>query len=382
MKIGILTGGGDVPGLNPCIKAVVNRAVDEGHEVIGIRQGWRGLLHYNSDDEASWGQWLTPLDKRAVRTIDRTGGTFLHTSYLAPARVPAEVVPDFLKDEDDPPTAEQDFTAHILRNVEQLGLDVLLPIGGDETLNYAHRLCTEGVSIVAIPKTIENDVYGTDYCIGFSTGITRSINLINDLRTTVGSDECLGIVELVGRTSGAATLIAAYLADTDQAIIPEVPFDPEKLAVLLMQKKVDNPSGYAIVAVAEGASTLGRPRPLLRGGEESAPQVNRIGLTTSRLLEEITGEHTLYQQVAHLMRSGAPDSTDLMVGFNYANLAMDLVAEKKFGQMVALKDGKYTSVSASILARGIKRVDVDELYDISSYRPKIRHIDQKPMFPY
>jgi 6-phosphofructokinase len=383
MRIGILSGGGDVPGLNPCIKAVVNRAVDEGDSVLGIRRGWAGLLNYNPDDPDNSDEWVIPLDKQRVRTVDRTGGTFLHTSRTNPSRVGVKDIPGFLRGPDWNPTGtgEQDFTPQVLKNLERLELDVLIPIGGDDTLGYAHRLHTEGVRIIAIPKTMDNDVFGTDYCIGFSTAITRSINFIHDLRTSIGSHERIGVIELFGRNSGETALIAAYLADVDRAIISEVPFDPERLASFLVEDKRENPSNYAIMTISEGATMIGGK--FVEVGRADATGHERpggIGAVTGDTLRAITGDKIIYQQVAYLMRSGAPDSTDLMVGFNFANMAMDLVGDQNFGQMVAVRDGKYTNVPATILVEGIKRVDIDELYDVDSYRPKVRHVNQKPMF--
>jgi 6-phosphofructokinase 1 len=385
MRIGILTGGGDVPGLNPCIKAVVYRAIDEGHSVLGIRRGWAGLLNYNSEDEASFKKWLLPLDKQVVRTVDRTGGTFLHTSRTLPSRVKSSTMPEFLREPHWNPDDHdyRDFTPHVIDNLERLGIDVLIPIGGDDTLSYGHRLHTEGVSVIAIPKTMDNDVYGTDYCIGFSTAITRSINFIHNLRTSIGSHERIGIIELFGRNSGETSLIAAYLADVDRAIISEVPFDPEKLAELLMSDKNHNPSNYAIMTISEGASMIGGK--VIEYGQSDAyghKKLGGIGAITADAVKRITGQNTIYQQVAYLMRSGAPDSIDLMVGFNFANMAMDLINHKQFGQMVALREGKYTNIPITTLSQGIKRVDIDELYDVEAYRPKVRHVNGKPMFLY
>jgi len=385
MKIGILTGGGDVPGLNPCIKAVVNRAIDEGHEVLGIRRGWSGLLNYNPADDESAQKWLIPLNKQVVRTVDRTGGTFLHTSRTNPGKAKAKSIPEFLREPDWHPEADdiRDFTPHVLNNLEHLGIDILIPIGGDDTLSYGHRLHMEGVPIVAIPKTMDNDVYGTDYCIGFSTAITRSINFIHSLRTSIGSHERLGIIELFGRNSGETSLIAAYLAGVDRAIISEVPFDPEKLGAFLMADKKSNPSNYAIMTISEGATMLGGK--IIEYGQADAfghKKLGGIGAITGDAIKKITGQNIIYQQVAYLMRSGAPDSIDLMVGFNFAHMAMDLINEGKFGQMVALQEGKYTCVPANILSEGIKRVDVDELYDVEAYKPRVRHVNEKPMFLY
>ena len=385
MKIGILTGGGDVPGLNPCIKAVVNRAVDEGYTVLGIRRGWAGLLNYNRDDEESAKKWLMPLDKQVVRTVDRTGGTFLHTSRTHPAKVNASDMPEFLREPGWHPDSDdiRDFTPHVLKNCEYLGIDMLIPIGGDDTLSYANRLHSEGFAIVAVPKTMDNDVYGTDYCIGFSTAVTRSVNFIHSLRTSIGSHERIGIIELFGRNSGETSLISAYLADVDRAVISEVPFDPEKLAALLIEDKKRNPSNYAIMTISEGATMIGGK--VIEYGQADAfghKKLGGIGAITGDALKRITGQNIIYQQVAYLMRSGAPDSIDLMVGFNFANMAMDLIQEKNFGQMVALKQGQYTNVPVNVLSQGVKRVDVDELYDVEAYRPKVRHVNQKPMFLY
>src|SRR5512142_3010385 len=242
-RIGVLTGGGDVPGLNPCIKTIANRAIDEGYEVLGIRKGWGGLLNYNLDDAASHAEFIVPLDRQRVRTIDRTGGTFLHTSRTNPSKVRSTEVPDFLHGKI---TADDkgpfDFTPHVLKVVEKLGLDTLIPIGGDDTLSYAERLHREGVHIAAIPKTMHNDVFGTDYCIGFSTAVTRSVEFIHQLRTSAGSHERLAIIELFGRNSGETCLISSYLSAVDRSIISEVPFDPERLARFLMEDRMHNPS--------------------------------------------------------------------------------------------------------------------------------------------
>jgi 6-phosphofructokinase 1 len=385
MKIGILTGGGDVPGLNPCIKAVVNRAIEDGHTVLGIRRGWRGLLGYNPADESSTQKWLLPLDRHVVRTVDRTGGTFLHTSRTNPGKVKAPDVPDFLRADGWSPDSKviKDYTPHVLQNLAHLGIDVLIAIGGDDTLSYAHRLHTENFPVVAVPKTMDNDVYGTDYCIGFSTAVTRSVNFIHNLRTNVGSHERIGIIELFGRNSGETSLISAYLAAVDRAIISEVPFDPEKLAHLLLKDKQSNPSNYAVLTISEGATMIGGA--VIESGEADAyghKKLGGIGAVTGDMIKKFTGHNTMYQQVAYLMRSGAPDSIDLMVGFNFANMAMDLITSGNFGRMVALNDGKYTDVPANILSEGVKRVDVDELYDVEAYRPKVRHVNGKPMFLY
>ena len=384
--IGVLTGGGDVPGLNPCIKALVYRAIDEGYEVLGIRRGWGGLLHFNPDEPGSFSKHFMPLDKQVVRTIDRTGGTILHTSRTNPSRVKPKDQPAFLQDPN--PKAEdadrpQDFTAHVLRVLADLGIKILVPIGGDDTLSYGERLHREGVEVIAIPKTMDNDVFGTDYCLGFSTAVSRSVQFIHQLRTSTGSHERIGVVELFGRNSGETSLISSYLAGVDRTLISEVPFDPERLAKLIVQDKRANPSNYAMVTISEGARMLGGE--VIERGEADAyghRKLGGIGIIAGEALKRITGEDIVYQQIAYLMRSGAPDAVDLMVSVNYAHMAMDLILEGVSGRMCALREGTYTHVPISTITSGLKRVDVAELYDTEEYLPKVRRMMGKPMFLY
>ena len=388
MRLGILTGGGDVPGLNPCIKAFVNRAVDDGHEVIGFRRGWAGLINYNPEFSMEDNiDHAIMLSKAVVRTVDRTGGTFLHTSRTNPGKLKAKDIPYALKamvevDENNDDKT-YDLTKHVLRVIEGLGIDVLIPIGGDDTLSYADRLHREGVHVNAIPKTMDNDVFGTDYCIGFSTAVSRSEQFIQTLRTTAGSHERIAVIELFGRNSGETSLMTAYLADVDRAIISEVPFDPDRLASLLLKDKLSNPSGYAMMTISEGASILGG-RPVEFGEEDSYghKKLGGIGFITSRIIKKLTSQDVFYQQLAYLMRSGAPDSVDLMVGFNFAQLAIDLINRQSFGRMVAIQNGIYTHVPLTTVTSGVKRVNVDDLYDVDEYRPKIRSIEGKPLFLY
>ncbi len=383
-RIGVLTGGGDVPGLNPCIKTIVYRAVDEGYDVVGIRKGWGGLLYCNPEDPQSIAEYILPLDKQRVRTIDRTGGTFLHTSRTNPSKVRVNEVPKFLKDKLHPDDKGPfDFTPHVLQVLDKLGVGTLVPIGGDDTLSYAERLHREGVHIAAIPKTMDNDVYGTDYCIGFSTAITRSVEFIHQLRTSAGSHERIAVVELFGRNSGETSLLASYLAGVDRSIISEVHFDPEKLAAFLMEDKKANPSNYAMVTMSEGAQMTGGK--IIEYGQADAyghKKLGGIGEITGEALKKITGEDILYQQISYLMRSGAPDSLDLMVAVNYANMAIKLITRGASNRMVALRNGTYTSIPISTIMQGIKRVDVEELYDAENYLPKVRHVEGKPMFLY
>lgn len=386
MRIGILTGGGDVPGLNPAIKSVVERMIEGGHSVVGIRRGWGGLLNFNMDDESSAEKWTLPLDLNAVRTIDRTGGTFLHTSRTNPGNVKPKDVPEFLRHGTVFGTGlsdRYDFTTHVLSVLKLLQIDGLIAIGGDDTLSYALRLHNEGLPIVAIPKTMDNDVRGTDYCIGFSTAITRSVEFIHNLRTCAGSHERIAVVELFGRNSGETSLVASYLADTDRCLISEVPFDIYKVCDYLKQDKDRSPSNYAMVTISEGSRQQGGGT--LERGEEDAyghRKLGGIGDYVSEMVKKLTGENTIYQNVAYLMRSGAPDVVDLMVGRNYGTLAADLIAGGKVGRMVALSKGIYTHVPLTEVGGGSRPVDVEELYDASQYKPRVKAIDKKPMFLY
>jgi len=385
-RLGILTGGGDVPGLNPCIKSAVNNAIDLGFHMIGFRRGWAGPLNVNLDDPKSLDKWTLPLTRGTVRTIDRYGGTFLHTSRTNPQRIKEEHLPDFLRGSKECVQLENglfDCTNHVLRVLAHLGIDGLIPIGGDDTLSYAARLDKEGFPAVAIPKTMDNDVFGTDYCIGFSTAVTRSVNFITDLRTPAGSHERIAVIELFGRHSGETSLIASYLAGVDRAIISEVPFDIHRLADFLVHDKHHNPSNYAIMTISEGATMIDGE--VIEEGEADAyghRKLGGIGKVTSDMLKEITGLGTIYQQLAYLMRSGAPDSLDRMVATSYAGLALDMIARGQMGRMVALQNGNYTSVPLRTVIQGEKRVDVGALYDKKQYRPKVINVLGKPMFLY
>ncbi|MDE0605732.1 MAG: 6-phosphofructokinase [Acidimicrobiaceae bacterium] len=382
MKVAVLTGGGDVPGLNPCLKTAVNRICDSGSEVVGIRRGWGGLVNADPDDEASLAENTMVLTPGVVRKIDRTGGTFLHTSRSNPGRVAGADVPPFLRSghEGDGP---HDLTPNAVAVLEALRVDALIAIGGDDTLSYALRMHNEGVPVIAIPKTMDNDVHGTDYCIGFSTAVSRGVEFIHNLRTSTGSHERIAVIELFGRYSGETSLITAYLAGVDRALISEVPFNIDKLADLVAKDKADNPSNYAMVTVSEGASIEGGEIHL--SGEADAyghRKLGGIGATTGALLNERTGEGIILQELAYLMRSGRPDSLDLMVASNYAVMASNLALEGVSGRMVALQGGVYTNVPVSVTGEGARRVDVSELYDAEQYRPLLRSVAGKPMFLY
>jgi ATP-dependent phosphofructokinase / diphosphate-dependent phosphofructokinase len=383
--IGVLTGGGDVPGLNPAMKAVVMSALENGYRVIGIRRGWAGLLNYNLDEPSTHDYYVRELHPNDVRTIDRTGGTFLHTSRTNPQKVTPKNVPDFLKNSsmgkkvDE--TGTMDYTDHVLQVIEHLGLDVLIPIGGDDTLSYGVRLHKENFPIVAIPKTMDNDVFGTDYCIGFSTAVSRSVEAITNMRTSVGSHERIGIMELFGRNSGETSLISAYLAYVDRAIITEVPCNIKKLVDFLVEDKRNNPSNYCIMTISEGAILEGSD--VVETGEEDAyghRKLGGVGLVLSDQIKRMTGHDIIYQQLAYLMRSGAPDSLDRMVAMSYGHLAIQLIKRNEYGKMVALHGGKYTTVPVDMILAGKKRVDVPAFYDIEHYRPNIKDFMGVPMF--
>lgn len=383
--LGILTGGGDVPGLNPAIKAVVLNALEMDYKVIGIRRGWGGLLNYNLDEPSTYDYYINHLDREEVRKIDRSGGTFLHTSRTNPQKVDPGSVPAHLKNSKwGKPVKDSDkidYTDYVMKVLEHLGIDVLVPIGGDDTLSFAVRLHKEGFPVVGIPKTMDNDVFGTDYCIGFSTAVTRSVEMITNMRTSVGSHERIGVVELFGRNSGETSLISAYLSYVDRSIISEVPFDIHKLCDFLMEDKRNNPSNYAIMTVSEGG--------IMEGGDvvETGPEdayghrkLGGVGQLVSEEIKRITGQNTMFQQLGYLMRSGAPDSLDRMVAMSYGTLAVQLIRRRETGKMVALHGGKYTTVPMEMVLAGRKRVDVPSYYDIENYRPKIRDFMGVPMF--
>ena len=356
MHIGILTGGGDVPGLNPCIRAVTLAAADRGWRVTGIRRGWEGLLGEPS---------LIPLDREAVRGIDRSGGTILHTSRV------------------DPRTAEGgDRTNEVLEALEREGIDALVTLGGDGTLRFSAHLSSLGVPVISVPKTMDNDVHGTDYCIGFSTAVSRSVEAITRLRTTTASHERIAVVELFGRRSGETALLAGFLAQVDRTLISEVPIDLDALIPLLLEDKLSNPAGYAMVVVSEGARLVDGPEKSDIGKSASARADERIGVSLARAIEARTGHGTVLQELGYLMRSGEPDALDRMVGFSFGALAVQLLEARTFGRMVSIKRGAYDHVPIETLLTGTKSVEVAELYDPQAYRAKLARIEGMPMFLY
>ncbi len=384
MRIAMLTGGGDVPGLNPCIKAIVTRAEELGWETVGFRRGWAGPLHVDPEDESSVRDHVMVLDSTTVRGIDRTGGTILHTSRTNPGKVATKDLPDFLRAKYKSQTGKRiDCTDHVIDVLEKLQVDALIAIGGDDTLSYTARLHREGVKVMACPKTMDNDVFGTDYCIGFGTAVGRSVKFIDALRTPTGSHERIAVVELFGRNSGETALLSGYLAGPDRVLISEVPFDVDKLADLVMADKTANPSNYAIIVVSEGASMIGSE--VIESGEPDAyghRRVGGIGEVLGEALEQRTGQGIVNQSLAYLMRAGPPVALDRMVASAFGTMAVQSLEAGDTGLMMALRDGNYATVPVDTCIQGEKRVDVEELYDSDAYRPIIRNVRGKPMYLY
>lgn len=382
-RVGILTGGGDVPGLNAAIQQFVGRMEEEGYEVLGLRRGWAALLHIEPFQNADNSAWLMPLSKANTRTIDRSGGTVLHSSRINPALTHPDAVPEHLRGRAHKtlPDGRLDLTAAVLDVLRYLNLDLLVAIGGDGTLSFARRLHREGVKVIGLPKTMDNDVYGTDYCIGFSTAVTRSVNFINDLRTVAGSHERFLVVELFGRYSGETCLLSSYLAGTDRALIAEVPFDADRVVEMLARDKHTNPSNYAVCAISEGAYPAGG-HPFETGEADAVGnrELGGVGRYLREALQKSTGERVIYQRLGYLMRSGPPDSLDRLVAKNFAVLAADLILAGDTGRLVAIQNGRYTSEPLDIVGEGKKKVNVERFYNVEKYRPKIIGVMGLPMF--
>ncbi len=374
-RIAILTGGGDVPGLNAVIKSVVYRATEVGYDVLGLRRGWEALTHVQPDlPEGGSGGYLQPLDRINTRTIDRTGGTILHTSRTNPRRMRTAVLPPWLPEAErtryEVAAGVHDLTPLVLDHLAALGVDLLVTIGGDDTLSYSQVLADAGVALVAIPKTMDNDVQGTEYCIGFSTAITRAKEAINRQRTTLGSHERIGVFRIFGRDAGFSALYTAYVTSA-RCVIPEAPYDLDALAALLAADHAANPSRYAFVITAEGA--IWRGAQMSDVGEADAfghrHKVD-IGEALAYELRARTGIETLASELTYDLRSGEPDSIDSMVATTFANVAMDLVADGITGRMVAIQDGKYAHTALPDPKLGPRRVDVPVMYNAERFRPR------------
>jgi 6-phosphofructokinase 1 len=385
--IGILTGGGDVPGLNPAIRAVTLRACNEGYRVIGIRRGWAGLIDMTGEREIDQETCYMDLTEDVVRRIGRSGGTFLHSSRIRPTHVPAERVPDHLKDKYNQPT--NDLTPTVLENLAKLGIDYLIPIGGDDTLSYAVHLYRQGVKLVAIPKTMDNDVPGTDYCIGFSTCVSRTIEMTNSLRTTAGSHERFLVIEVFGRYAGFTSLIPAMTGAADRCVIPEFRFDPETLTEILSEERMLNPSRYSIVLVSEGATFHGQDMVYLDHEEDmyGHKKLGGIGDLLSEKLKQLSPKfnngrriNTISQRLGYLVRCGEPDAVDSIVPMVFGNIALDLILADNTGMLVGLKNGIYNSVPVDVVTSWKKVVDVTKYYNTERLRPKYKQFVNMPLF--
>jgi 6-phosphofructokinase 1 len=382
--IGVLTGGGDVPGLNSVIKSIVYRADEIGYQVIGIRRGWKGLTHMQRDIKGYDPEHLIPLNRLNTRAIDRTGGTILHTSRTNPLKMKLENLPEHLKKKADTLKAVGesvfDLTDHVLENLQSIGVRYLVVIGGDDTLSYAAVLDRYSFPVIAIPKTMDNDVRNTEYCIGFATAITRASEAIERQRTTVGSHERIGIFRVFGRDAGFTALYTAYVTST-RCLIPEYPFDLDRLATLLMEDKRANPSNYALVIISEGATWKGR-RVQDYGVADAyghKKKVN-IGEVLSDELKRITDEETIVSDLTYDLRSGTPDFMDKLISTTYANIAMDLIRDGKKGRMTAIQGGTYIDTDIPDPSADPRTVDVQTLYNAERYRPNYSNKLGLPLF--
>jgi 6-phosphofructokinase len=385
--IAILTGGGDVPGLNPAIRAVTIRALREGYLVVGLRRGWAGVTEIVREKDADNSNNYQFLTEEIVNKAGRTGGTFLHTSRTKPSRIQKDDVPVHLKDKFN---AEiNDLTPEVLKNLDWLGIDYLIPIGGDDTLSYAVRLYQEGLKVIAIPKTMDNDVPGTDYCIGFSTCVTRTIALTNSLRTIAGSHERFLILEVFGRYAGFTAMLPTMAGAAHRCVIPEYKFNIEKLTELLISDRMHNQSRYSVVLVSEGA--------MFEGGEMifadrstdayGHAKLGGIGDLVASRIKEISAKYnngkainTIDQKLGYMVRGGDPDAIDSVVPMAFGNLALDLLLKNIHGRLVVLKNGRYDNMPLDVVTGTKKVVNVDHFYDIERYRPKYENFEMKPLF--
>jgi len=386
-RLGILTGGGDVPGLNSVIKSVVYRGGEIGCEITGIRRGWEGLTNVNLDDEQSRARYILPLNRDNTRTIDRTGGTFLHTTRTNPGKM--KKVPDFLNaasfktsqvTKDGKTSTVYDLTPQVIKNLEKLGFEYLVAIGGDDTLSYAAKLDQAGFKVIAIPKTMDNDVQNTEYCIGFSTAITRATEAIGRQRTTVGSHERIGIFRIFGRDAGYTALYTAYVTSM-RCCIPEYKFNLEKLIEVLLKDKRTTPSNYSLVVLSEGAEWEGYQ--LRETGEADAyghKKKANVGEDLSDEIKKRTGEETIVSDLTYDLRSGSPDFLDKMVASTFAGMAMGCIERGQHGLMMAISGGCYTAVPIPDPKLGPRRVDVGTMYNAERYRPSYENKIGLPIF--
>lgn len=386
-RIGILTGGGDVPGLNPAIRAVTIRAIREGYEVIGIRRGWAGLIDMNREAACPDNIHCQALTEEIVNKAGRTGGTFLHTSRTRPSNVPDVNVPEHLREKYKEKT--NDLTEEVLKNLDVLGIDFLIPIGGDDTLSYGVRLHKQGIKVIGIPKTMDNDVPGTDYCIGFSTCVTRTISLTHALRTTAGSHERFLVIEVFGRYAGFTAVLPTMAGAANRCVIPEYKFNIERLCELLTKDRETNPSRYSVVLVSEGAMFEGGEM-IFEGTEIDMyghKKLGGIGDLVSSHLKDLSVKYNngrrinvINQRLSYLVRCGDPDAIDSIVPMAFGNLALDLILEGTSGRLVSLRGGKYDNVPIEAVTSTKKVVDVAKYYNTERLRPYYKSFNYKPLF--
>ncbi len=385
--IAILTGGGDVPGLNPAIRAVTIRAIREGYQVVGIRRGWKGAVEMIRDDKADNSRNFQILTEEIVNKAGRTGGTFLHTSRTHPGHVPDDQVPEHLRDKYS--ARMNDLTEEVKKNLDYLGVDYLIPIGGDDTLSYGVRMYQEGVKVVAIPKTMDNDVPGTDYCIGFSTCVTRTIQMTNSLRTSAGSHERFLVLEVFGRYAGFTAMLPTMAGSANRCVIPEVKFSIERLTELLTYDRNNNPSRYSVVLVSEGAMIEGGEMVYLDNTKDAYghAKLGGIGDIVSDKLKELSSQfnngnpiNVINQKLGYLVRGGDPDAIDSIVPMAYGNLALDLILNRVHGRLVVLKNGRYDNVPIDVVTSTKKFVNVDRYYNTDRLRPMYKSFEMQPLF--
>jgi 6-phosphofructokinase len=385
--IGILTGGGDVPGLNPAIRALTIRALREGYRVLGIRRGWAGLVELVRGDDLNRSDMVMELTEEIVNKIGRTGGTFLHTSRTRPSHVPLDKVPPHLRDEYKDEV--NDLSKETLKNLEWLGIDTLIPIGGDDTLSYAVRLHQQGVRVIAIPKTMDNDVPGTDYCIGFSTCVTRTIEMTHALRTTAGSHERFLVIEVFGRYAGFTSLLPTMAGAANRCVIPEHKFDIERLAELMVYDRNRAPSKYSILIASEGAMFEGGEMVFQNSAADAYGhmKLGGIGDVISAEIQKRSAKynngkeiHIINQKLGYLVRGGSPDAIDSIVPMAYGNLALDLIISGIHGRLVVLKNGRYDNIPLDVVTSTKKLVNVDRFYNIERYRPYYHSFEMTPLF--
>jgi 6-phosphofructokinase 1 len=385
--IGILTGGGDVPGLNPAIRAVTIRALREGYQVIGLRRGWAGIMEMVRDPKADNSGHYQVLTEEVVNRAGRTGGTFLHTSRTRPSHVKKNSVPEHLRDVYN--AEMNDLTPEVIKNLDFLGIDYLIPIGGDDTLSYGVRLYREGLRVIAIPKTMDNDVPGTDYCIGFSTCVTRTIQMTNSLRTIAGSHERILVLEVFGRYAGFTAMLPTMAGAANRCVIPEYKFDIDRLTELLMYDRNRNPSKYSVVLVSEGAM-FGGGEMVFEKTETDAyghMKLGGIGDVVSEKIKELSPKYnhgltvnTINQKLGYMVRGGDPDAIDSIVPMAYGNLALDLILQGIHGRIVVLKNGRYDNLPIEVVTSTKKLVDIKKHYNTDRLRPVYENFEMMPLF--